>query len=592
MPRRRSGQPKAAPAARPLIRPRDLGVIALSLALITLVVYAPAWNFGFLTFDDPDYITSNAQVSGGLTGAGLVWALTAFHAGTWMPVTWLSYMIDVALHGADAGWFHITNVALHVVSTLVLFGVLVRLTGAMGRSAFVAALFAVHPLHVESVAWIAERKDVLSTLFWWLAIGAYAAYVRRPSRSRYALVAACFAAGLMAKPMLVTLPLTLLLLDVWPLERLNAVRGWGALIREKLPLVALSVLSTAVTFAAQQQVGAMAELDALPIGPRLGNGLISYVEYLIKMIWPARLAILYPFPTEVSWLAALASFGVLAGITYLALQARRRHPYVTVGWFWYLLTLLPVIGVAQVGSHAMADRFTYVPLVGIFIVIAWGIPDLLSRRRTQSSGLTVARRWTLASAAVAIIFALATVARVQTGYWQDSLTCWQHALDVTADNFVAEDALGGVLTDEGRMPEAIPHFRRALELHSGFPGARHNLAVALTKQGEDLAGVGRLDDAIATFREALQQTPSSADVHEDLGLVLFAAGRVDDAVAAYREALRLNPGLAEAHDSLGMAYLAQHNVAEATLEFKEALRLDPQIAEAQHALAGLHAVGR
>jgi tetratricopeptide (TPR) repeat protein len=562
------------------------------LALITLAVYAPAQHFGFLTFDDPDYITSNPHVAGGITGAGIVWALTAFHAGTWMPITWLSYMIDVTLHGVDAGWFHITNVALHVASTLALFGVLVRLTGAMGRSAFVAALFAVHPLHVESVAWIAERKDVLSTLFWWLAIGAYAAYVRRPSRSRYARVAACFAAGLMAKPMLVTLPLTLLLLDVWPLNRLGAVRGWGALIREKLPLVALSVVSTVITFAAQQQVGAVAELDVLPLGTRIANGLISYVEYLVNMIWPARLAILYPFPAEVSMSAALASLVLIAAITYLALRARRRHPYVTVGWFWYLLTLVPVIGLAQVGSHAMADRFTYVPLVGIFIVIAWGIPDLLSRRRTQSSAMGVTGRRALASGAVAIILVLAGVAHVQIGYWQDSLTCWQHALDVTADNFVAEDALGGVLTDEGRMTEAIPHLRRALELHSDFPGAHHNLAVALTKQGEAFAGVGRLDDAIAEFQEALGQTPASADVHEDLGLVLFARGRVDDAVAAYREALLFNPGLAEAHDSLGMAYLAQHKVAEATQEFKEALRLDPQIAEAQQALAGLHSVGR
>jgi tetratricopeptide (TPR) repeat protein len=562
------------------------------LALITLAIYAPAQHFGFLSFDDPDYITSNPHVSGGITGAGLVWALTAFHAGTWMPVTWLSYLIDVALHGVDAGWFHITNVALHVASTLALFGVLVRLTGAAGRSGFVAALFAVHPLHVESVAWIAERKDVLSTLFWWLAIGAYAAYVRRPSRSRYALVAGCFAAGLMAKPMLVTLPLTLLLLDVWPLGRLDGVRGWRVLIREKLPLLALSVISTVVTFAAQQRVGAVAELDALPLGTRIANGLISYVEYLIKMIWPARLAILYPFPAQASMPAALASLGLLAAITYYALQARRRHPYVTVGWFWYLITLVPVIGLAQVGSHAMADRFTYVPLVGIFIVIAWGTADLLARRQRSSLKTGVTGRWALASGAIAIVLVLAVVARVQAGYWQDSLTCWQHALDVTNDNFVAEDALGGVLTDEGRMAEAIPHFRRALELHADFPGARHNLTVALTKQGEAFAGVGRLDDAIAEFQEALEQTPASADVHEDLGLVLFARGRIDDAVTAYREALRVNPGLAEAHDSLGMAYLAQHKVAEATLEFKEALRLDPQIAEAQQALAGLHAVGR
>jgi tetratricopeptide (TPR) repeat protein len=573
-------------------RARDLGWIAFALVLITLAVYGPVRNFSFVTFDDPDYITSNAHVSGGITRAGLVWALTAFHAGTWMPVTWLSYMIDVALHGVDAGWLHVTNVALHLVSTLVLFGVLVRLTGAMGRSAFVAALFAVHPLHVESVAWIAERKDVLSTLFWWLAIGAYVTYVRKPSRSRYALVAACFAAGLMAKPMLVTLPVTLLLLDVWPLGRLNAARGWGALILEKLPLVGLSVISTVVTFAAQQQVGAVAELDALPPSARIGNGLTSYVEYLIKMIWPARLAILYPFPAEVSMAAALGSLGLLAGITYLALQARRRHPYVTVGWFWYLLTLVPVIGLAQVGSHAMADRFTYVPLVGIFIIIAWGMPDLLSRRTLPSAHVIPTRRWALASGAVAIVIALAAVARGQTGYWQDSFACWQHAVDVTTDNFIAEDALAGVLTDEGRMAEAIPHFRRALELHSDFPGARHNLTVALTKQGEDLAGAGRLDEAIGAFQEALRHTPSSADVHEDLGLVLFARGRIDEAVAAYREALRFNPVLAEAHDSLGRAYLAQHKVTEARLELKEALRLDPQNADAQQALAELLAVER
>jgi hypothetical protein len=358
--------------------------IALALVAITLAVYLPVRQFGFVNFDDPDYVSANAHIAHGLTRAAVLWAFTTGYAANWHPLTWLSHMIDVQVFGVNAGPQHLVNLLLHVLNTLLLFGLLHRMTGARGRSAFVAALFAVHPLHVESVAWIAERKDVLSTLFWMLTMWAYVAYVRRPSWARYLGVAIAFALGLMAKPMLVTLPAVLLLLDVWPLGRTGVtrlLRPRRALVLEKLPLFALAAVSSVMTFLVQRRGGAVSTVDQYPWASRVANALVEYVVYLGRMCWPARLSIFYPYSQSLPGWSVAGSLVLLVALSVAVFRAGGRRPYLVVGWLWYVVTLVPVIGLIQIGTQARADRYTYVPLIGIFIMAAWGLPDLLAIAR-------------------------------------------------------------------------------------------------------------------------------------------------------------------------------------------------------------------
>jgi protein O-mannosyl-transferase len=557
----------------------------ISLALIALValnwvVYAPLGHFDFVKWDDPQYITDNATVLAGLTWHGVAWAFTSTHGPYWHPLTWLSHMLDVQLFGLDAGGHHITNIVLHIATTLLLFGLLRRTTGALMRSAFVAALFAVHPLHVESVAWIAERKDVLSALFWMLTLWAYGWYAARPGVRRYLAVMLLFACGLMAKPMVVTLPFALLLVDVWPLGRLtrgaiHRTAGWSRLVTEKLPLIALAAAVGAATFVLQRGQGALPALEAIPLKLRVANALTSYVAYIGLMFWPAHLAALYPYPRALpAWWAIAGAALILAGISGVAIRTARRHPYVLVGWLWYLGTLVPVIGLIQSGEQSMADRFVYIPLVGLFVIVAWGIPDL-------PDGIVrwPERRVALPVAAAIAIVACAVVARRQVQYWADNLTLWEHVVSATGPNYRAQGNLAMALQDAGRTGDAIAHYSEALRINPRFLDAYDNLGLALASEG-------RTDEAIALYAKTLGLKPTDADAHNNLGKLLAEQGKVGDAVAHFSEAVRLKPQFSEAHNNLANALATEGKLREAIDEYTEALRLQPDFADAHNGLGG------
>jgi protein O-mannosyl-transferase len=567
--------------------------VCLALIAVNLIVYASVRHHDFVNFDDDDYVTANPVVLRGLTWHGVAWAFTTEHAVNWHPLTWLSHMLDVQLYGLDAGAHHLTNLLFHIGNTLLLFGLLHRMTGALGRSAFVAGLFAVHPLHVESVAWVAERKDVLSTLFWMLTLWAYIEYVKRPdlrqsSRRRYAAVLLFFALGLMAKQMLVTLPLVLLLLDFWPLGRVgigpNPAGGWapardgwataGCLVSEKLPLLALAVASSIATFVIHQRGGAVIILSAIPLQLRIENALVSYVVYIGKMLWPAGLAVLYPYPQSLSAWSVAVAFVTLTGISVAVIWAAPRRPYLPVGWFWYLGTLVPVIGLIQVGDQTIADRYTYIPLIGLFIIVAWGAPDLLVRWPLRR---VVLPKIALPAAACLVILACAITARGQLEYWEDSTTLWTHTLAVTTRNNIAHNNLGATLADQGKTDEAIAHYSEALRIKSDYADAHNNLGVALADQG-------KFDEAIAHYSEALRIKPGYSDAHSNLGIALADQGNLDEAIAQFTEALRINPDSAKAHNNLGVALASQGKLDEAIAQFTEALQVKPDYADARNNL--------
>jgi tetratricopeptide (TPR) repeat protein len=483
------------------------------LAAVSVFIYAPACHYGFLSYDDPAYVSQNAQVIRGLTPEGVRWAFITGHASNWHPVTWLSHMLDVSLFGMNAGRHHCVNLLLHIANAILLFGLLCRTTGAWGPSAAVAALFAAHPLHVESVVWVAERKDVLSTLFGMLTMHAYVRYVRKPDPGRYLTVMAVFALGLMSKPMLVTLPLVLLLMDLWPLNRVRFEAGsrrvWPELLREKMPLFLLSAASSAATILAQWRGGAVQDFELLPMHQRAANALVSYAAYLGRMLWPANLAPYYPYqplPAGIVLGCAL----ILAAVSAFVIRFSRNRPFLFMGWFWYVITLVPVIGLIQVGGQARADRYTYIPLIGIFIIAAWGIPLVFEGRQGN--------RTILAAAACILVCVLAAGARNLVRYWESDLSLWRHAVEKTGENYFA----------------------------------RTNLGFAL------MAG-GDLDAAVAQFNEALRIRPESAETHNGLGTALLKLGRPDAALERFTTAVRLRPGFAEARSNRGMA-LAQRGI--------------------------------
>ena len=530
----------------------------LALIAANLIVYASVWHHDFVNYDDDQYVSTNTVVLRGLTWHSASWAFTTGYAVNWHPLTWLSHMLDVQLYGLDPGPHHLTNLLFHIANTLLLFGLLRRMTGALGGSAFVAGLFAVHPLHVESVAWVAERKDVLSTLFWMLTLWAYVEYVRRPGLRRYWAVLLFFALGLMAKPMLVTLPFVLLLLDFWPLGRMglgpNPADGWALsrdgwattvrLVWEKLPLLALTVMSSIVTLVVHRRGGAVISLGATPLNLRVANALVSYVAYIGQMLWPARLAVLYPYAQSLpGWWTAGAFLGLMA-ISVAVIRAGPRRPYLLVGWLWYLGTLVPVIGLIQVGDQARADRYTYIPLIGLFIVVAWGVPDLMVRWPF--------RRIALPAAAGLVSLACVIAARGQLRYWQDSTTLWTHALAVTTGNTIVHNNLGVVLADQGKLEEAIAHYSEALRIKADSADAHNNLGVALADQG-------KLEEAIAHYSEALRIQPDYADAHNNLGVALADQGKLDEAIAHFSEALRIKPDYIKARDNLRLTLVSRGN---------------------------------
>ncbi len=549
---------------------RSKRVLLTCLVLIaaSVIVYAPVRHFGFVNMDDPEYVTDNPHVAQGLTWQGAQWALTSSDAANWHPVTWLSHMLDVQLFGMNAGPQHVTNLILHILNALLLFGLLYRMTGAWGRSAFVAGLFALHPLHVESVAWISERKDVLSTLFGLLAMWAYVAYARRPGPWRYVLVVLWFGLGLMAKPMLVTLPFVLLLLDFWPLQRAELGRGGAGLAglaREKVPLFALAALSSVVTVLAQRQGGAVAGLGGVSLSLRLANALASYAAYIGNMLWPVRLAAYYPLATSAPVMQACLGAVLLIGVTALAIRTRRRHGYFLVGWLWYVGTLIPVIGLVQVGSQSMADRYTYLPLIGLFLIAAWGAPELAARWPQRGPALTVA--------GACLLLACASLASTQVQYWSDDAALWQHALDVTSGNYFAHNNLGETLIKQGRTIEAAAQFAEAVRLRPRYAHAQNNLGMALV-------GEGQLDAAALRFREALHIDPNYAYAHDNLGMVLIRQRKLDEATQHISEALRIKPDFPEAQSNLGTILMVQGRLDEAARRFTEALRAKPDYVEA------------
>lgn len=550
--------------------------LALALAAATLAAYAAVRGHAFLQFDDGEYIVENGAVRAGLTWAGLRWAFSTPYAGNWHPLTWVSHMADVQFFGMDAGWHHLTSLFVHVLTSLLLFRLFVRMTGATGPSAFVAALFALHPAHVESVAWVAERKDVLSAFFWVLAMNAYAGYVKRPGGGRFALVAASFVLALLSKPMAVTLPFVLLLMDGWPLGRWRGLsdgpgtRGAVALVREKAPLLLLAAGSAVVTFIVQRQAGAVQSLDAFPLALRLANVPVAYLQYLIATIWPVGLAPLYPYPPSIPvWQSAGAAVALLA-ITVWVFRSRRERPYLAAGWGWFLGTLVPVIGVIQVGAQPYADRYMYVPAIGLFVMAAWGAKDLAAARPEWS------RAWP--AVGTALVLAAAVLTYRQVSYWRDSITLWTRTVAVTRDNYRAYTNLGFALAEDGQRNRALAAYNDAIQLNPDYPNAHNYLGVLLAEMGDH-------DRAAAEYEVALKLRPTFAQVHNNLGLTRAAQGRLDDAVAEFLATLRLNPRFAPARSNLAIAYVKLGHRDQAIAEFETVVGQQPQSAESQLNLA-------
>ncbi|HUI55211.1 MAG TPA: tetratricopeptide repeat protein [Bryobacteraceae bacterium] len=539
--------------------------ICLLLLVLTLAIYSRVVHFDFLNYDDPEYVTENVHVRGGFTWAGVAWAFTSFHAANWSPVTWLSHMADCQLFGLRSGWHHCINVLLHAAAALLLFAALKKLTGARWPSAFVAFLFALHPLHVESVAWIAERKDVLCALFWFLALWFYARYAQRPGAARYALVLLAFCLGLMAKPMIVTLPFVLLLLDVWPLRRANRL----AVLWEKAPFFLLAAGSAVVTVLAQEQGRAVKSLVAMPFGLRIENASVAYAAYIVRMLWPANLAVLYPYRhTLPVWQVLVAALALVA-ITVLTIRRARSQPYLAAGWFWYLGTLVPVIGLVQVGAQSSADRYTYVPTVGLAVMVAWGAADFLDRRPD-------ARR-AIAISAAAVCLACAGMTWFQLRYWADSGRLFQRAVDVTRDNYIAHNNLANYYLVHLRNDEAMEHISEALRIKPAYPEAHVNLALVLRRSG-------KFDAAEREYQTALRLQPASLDAYSGYGALLVAQGRMQEALRMFAAGVELEPEYADGHYDLGRVLASLGRTNEALAQFQETIRLRPDHVDARHTM--------
>jgi tetratricopeptide (TPR) repeat protein len=537
-------------------RPR---LIALLLAFATLAVYLPVSHHGFLTYDDDEYVTENPVVQDGLTLAGLKWAFTTGCASNWHPVTWLSHMTDCTLFGLNPGAHHLVNVIFHATNAALLFVLWLRLTGKTWPSAFVAALFAWHPLHVESVAWIAERKDVLSTFFALLALLSYAKYAQTGSRRSYWSALVLFALGLLAKPMLVTLPCVMLLLDYWPLRRYSATTFRGSILSEKIPFFLLTIASCVVTFLVQHNGHAVATLTQVPLGLRLENAALATVVYLQKLIWPSPLAVIYPM-APVSFAAFARAAVLLAVISALAWRVRHLKPCWLVGWLWFLGTLVPVIGIVQVGSAAMADRYTYIPSIGIFVAVAFGLPELAVKMSRGKRILPVGATFLLLGCIGSMEW--------QLHYWRDSETLFRHTLAVTENNDKAHLDLAVTLEQHGRFQEALAEYRETVRIAPD----RHQIHFNI---GHMLARLGRHDEALAEYREAIRSDPKVAMWHCAAGSELVALGQGDEALKEFAEAERLKTSYALPHLETARLFFQQGRDAQAVGELRAALQAQP-----------------
>ena len=561
-------------------------VVCLLLALAILAVFYQVSGYDFVNLDDDIYVTDNPHVQAGVTLKGIIWSFGFADSPYWHPLTWFSHMLDYQLFGLRSGMHHLTNLMLHLVNSLLLFLVLRRMTGSLWKSAFVAALFGLHPLNVESVAWIASRKNLLSTLFWLLTLLSYAHYGERPSLLRYLLICLLFALGLMAKPMLVTLPFVLLLLDYWPLGRFRLVRmedhndaetaksimpvsgagGGISLVVEKIPLLVLSLFSIYLTSLSVQSSGIVIPTELIPMQLRIENALVSYVGYIVKMFWPQNLAVFYPYPTAIPAWQALGAACLLLCFSLLVLRVWKKIPYLVTGWLWYLGTLMPVIGLKQVGIWpAMADRFSYVPLIGLFIIIAWTVPCLLAKWRYQ--------RIAIFTSAALVLVALMIVTRFQVGHWRDSITLFEHTLAVATDNQIIHNNLGKALIRKGEIDKARFHYARALQLQPDSARAHTNLGNILEQQG-------KLEEAMHHYYLAVQFDPKLPEAHFNLGNALIRQGKNEEASSHFAIAVQSHPNFAEAHNSLGVSLARQGRFDEAIAQFSKALQIKPDYPQA------------
>ena len=556
--------------------------VFLLLVIFALAVYWQVNGHEFVNYDDSLYVIENPQVKNGVDLNAVIWAFKSTHAANWHPLTWLSHMADVELYGLAPGAHHLTSVVFHIANSLLLFVVLRRMTGHLWQSAVVAALFALHPLHVESVAWVAERKDVLSTFFWLLTMLGYARYAERPGVARYLLVVGCFMLGLMTKPMLVTLPFVLLLLDYWPLRRVGIERFgehqsgnlpcWRpllGLVWEKLPLFLLAIVSSVITFWAQKKGGAVGSMELYPLTSRVANALVSYVKYIGKTIWPVDLAAFYPHPGSLPAWQVVGAGVLLVLITVAALRSLRQRPWFVVGWLWFVGTLVPVIGLVQIGLQAMADRYTYIPLIGLFMIVAWGVSELIGGWQHKKK--------LLATAAIILLMVLSVVSWRQTTYWKNSVTLFQHALAVTENNYLAHNALGSALKGSGQTEAALIHYFKALEIRPDYAAPHYNIGHTLAQQGKQA-------DAIRHFQKAIHIKPEYAAAHDHLGYMFVLQDKFAEAVSHYLAALQIKPDDAQVHNRLGLALKGQGQIQTAANHFHRAVKIDPFFAAAHYNL--------
>ena len=566
-----------------MLKDKRIPVINLFLILTTLIAFLQVGNHAFLSVDDSTYIVENSHIQNGITARGLYWALTTGHASNWHPLTWISHMLDIQFFGLNPQWHHLVNLLFHIANTLLLFFVLHRMTKAHWQSAFVAALFALHPLHVESVAWVAERKDVLSTFFWMLTLVAYDCYAKKPRLKNYMVVIAFFALGLMAKPMVVTLPFVLLLLDYWPLERFRKSESpreirtevnnpvparkkkgkagkqtpkvavtvekpaphefrWAMvrpLVLEKIPLFVLTILSCIATYIAQNRGGAVAPFEIYSLDVRLANALVSYVLYITKTVWPDNLAILYPHPGFLPFWQVLGAILFLAAVTYAVIRTAKRSPYLPVGWLWFTGTLVPVIGIVQVGSQAMADRYTYIPSIGLFIMAAWGIPEILKKRRYAKE--------VLAASSALCLLCLFILTSLQAGHWRDSFTLSDHALNVTENNYYMHVVRGNALYLQGDRAKAVEDFTKAIEIDPRDADAYNNRGIAYSSMNNYIP-------AIEDFNKAIEINPLKAQTYNNRGSAYMSMGNITRAIEDYDIAIKTDPNYPETYYNRAISY--------------------------------------
>jgi tetratricopeptide (TPR) repeat protein len=587
---------------------KQILIICIFLTTATLIAFWQVNHGDFNIYDDIAYVTGNSYIRNGITIEGIGWAFTTSHAANWHPLTWLSHMLDVEFFGLQPRWHHLTNLLFHITNTLLLFLVFYRMTKELWHSAFVAALFALHPLHVESVAWIAERKDVLSAFFWILTIGAYVYYVECPVLRRYLTVLILFGLGLMTKPMLVTLPFVLLLLDYWPLKRFDQKKSaqenqaesgtpvsWDklkgnpeekhtevmkageaanseyklafihTLLWEKIPFFALTALSSTITYVAQQKWGAVSSFEAMSLSVRIENAFVSYIIYIGKMVWPNNLAVIYPHPGLWPLWQVIGAAFLLITVSLLVILAARKFPYLTIGWLWYLGTLVPVIGIVQVGSQARADRYTYIPLIGLFIMAVWGIPELLKKWRYLKEAL-------FAASALTISFFF-IVTWIQVGYWQNSIILFEHTLKVTDNNAIAHNARGTAYGIYGNYNLAIGDFNRAIEINPKYAGG-------YCSRGKAYAALGNYRHAIEDYDRAIEINPKYSETYYNRGIAYSRLGNNKQAIDDFDRAIEINPKYAEAYCNRGAACGIYGNYNVAIGDLDRAIEIDPKYAEA------------